>query len=324
MTIKHTVTTLVACAALLAQVSAAVDYTAVADWLKLPEGRASIGGMHGDIAVSSRGEVYVSVEDPQAGLQVYGQDGRFIRTVPNAPPDFHGFVIRRQADGEFIYGSRLRGQAILQMALDGTVVMTIPATAIPEEFKVKNRSGQIGLLLTGLDVAPNGDIYVTDGYASDFVHRFDRTGKYIKSFGGKQPPYSFNTLHKLAIDTRFQPMRIIACDRANSRVVHLSLDGDFLGVVATDLLLPAAITIDGDNAIVGELRGRVTILDKAGAVVARVGANTGEGIGSNTTKPDQWKTGLVLSPHGVAINDRGDLFVAEFNAVGRVHRFNKR
>jgi hypothetical protein len=202
--------------------------------------------------------------------------------------------------------------------------MTIPATAIPEEFKVKNRSGQIGLLLTGLDVAPNGDIYVTDGYASDFVHRFDRTGKYIKSFGGKQPPYSFNTLHKLAIDTRFQPMRIIACDRANSRVVHLSLDGDFLGVVATDLLLPAAITIDGDNAIVGELRGRVTILDKAGAVVARVGANTGEGIGSNTTKPDQWKTGLVLSPHGVAINDRGDLFVAEFNAVGRVHRFNKR
>jgi hypothetical protein len=327
MNIKHIVTTLTVSIALLAPVSAAVDYTAVADWLKLPEGRTQIGGMHGDIAVSSRGEVYVSVENPpeQAGLQVYGQDGRFIRNVPNAPPDFHGFVIRRQADGEFVYGVRLRGQAIVKLALDGTVAMTIPATAIPDEFKVKNaRSGQLSLLLTGMDVAANGDLYVTDGYASDYIHRFDKTGKYLKSFGGKQAPYSFNTLHKLAIDTRFQPARIIACDRANNRVVHLSLDGEFLGVVASDLLLPAAVVIDGDNAIIGELRGRVPILDKAGKVVTHVGANTGEGIGTNQGKPDQWKTGLVLSPHGVAINDRGDLFVSEFNSTGRVHRFNKK
>ena len=143
--------------------------------------------------------------------------------------------------------------------------MTIGSSAIPDQYKVRNaRSNQLALLLTGLDVAPNGDIYVTDGYASDYIHRFDKTGKYIASFGGKQAPYSFNTLHKLAIDTRFQPARIIACDRANNRVVHLSLDGDFLGVVAKDLLLPAAIVIDGDNAIVGELNGRVTVLDKSG------------------------------------------------------------
>ena len=323
---KHIVPMAAICAALLTPVSAAVEYTAVADWLKLPDGRAQIGDMHGDIAVSSRGEVYVSVQDPQAGLQVFGQDGRFIRNVPNAPSDFHGFVIRQQPDGEFIFGTRLRGQgvAVVKMALDGTVAMTIPATAIPDEYKIKSaRSGQIQVLLTGMDVAPNGDLYITDGYSSDYIHRFDRTGKYIKSFGGKQPPYSFNTLHKLAIDTRFQPARLIACDRANNRVVHLSLDGEFLGVVATDLLLPAAVVIDGDNAIVGELRGRVTILDKAGKVVTRVGANTAAGIGTNTTKPDQWQTGLVLSPHGVAVNNRGDLFVSEFNGVGRVHRFNK-
>ena len=312
----------IALAMLCTPLAAALEYTATADWLKLPEGRARIGGMHGDIAVSSKGEVYVSVEDPQAGLQVYAPDGRFLRNVPNAPPDFHGFVIRRQADGEFIYGARLRGQEILKLALDGTVLMTIPATAIPDEFKVRNaRSGQLAMLLTGMDVAPNGDLYVTDGYASDFIHRFDRTGKYIKSFGGKQAPYSFNTLHKLAIDTRFQPARIIACDRANNRVVHMSLEGDFLGVVARDLLLPAAVTIDGDNAIIGELTGRVTILDKAGAVVARVGTNTEPGVGTNKIGPEQWRTGFVLSPHGVATDSRGNLYVSEFNAIGRVHRF---
>ncbi len=210
------------------------------------------------------------------------------------------------------------------MTLDGNIVMTIGSASIPDRYKVRNaRSNQLALLLTGLDVAPNGDIYVTDGYASDYIHRFDKTGKYLTSFGGKHPPYSFNTLHKLAIDTRFTPARLIACDRANNRLVHLSLDGQFLGVVAKDLLLPAAIVIDGDNATVGELTGRVTVLDKAGAVVRRIGANTEQGVGTNKLPPAQWREGFVLSPHGVALNAHGDLFVSEFSAFGRVHRFNR-
>src|SRR5688500_4710923 len=321
---RNTLLTCVAAALLLTSASAATDFTAVADWLKLPEGRPNLGNMHGDVAVSAAGEGYLSVQDPLAGVQVYAPDGKFLRNVPNAPGDFHGFVIKRQAGGEFVYGATLRGQTVVKMRLDGGIVMTIGSSSIPDQFKTKNaRSGQLTMLLTGLDVAPNGDIYVTDRYASDFIHRFDKDGKYLSSFGGKAAPYSFNTLHKLAIDTRFQPARLIACDRANNRVVHMSLTGEFVGVVAKDLLLPAAIVISGDHAIVGELTGRVTILDKNGAVAARVGTNTEQGVGTNKIPPAQWKTGLVLAPHGVAINDRGDLFVAEFNSFGRVHRFNR-
>jgi len=321
---KHITLTVMACVALLATATAVVNYSVAPDWLKLPEGRAQLGSQHGDVAVSSAGEVYVSVQDPQAGLQVFSADGTFLRNVPRAPSDLHGFVIRQQPDGEFIYGATMFGQTVVKLRLDGTVIMTIGSSAIPDSYKVRNaRSGQLALVMTSVDVAANGDIYVTDGYASDYVHRFDRTGKYLASFGGKQAPYSFNTLHKLAIDSRFQPVRIIACDRANNRVVHLSLDGAFLGVVAQDLLLPAAIVIDGDNAIVGELNGRVTVLDKAGMVVTRVGANTEQGTGTNKIPPAQWRQGFVLSPHGVAVNARGDLFVSEFSTFGRVHRFNR-
>ena len=310
--------------ALITSSSAAGDYTVAANWLKLPEGKAQLGNQHGDVAVSSAGDVYVSVQDPAAGLQVFAPDGKFLRNVNGAPSDFHGFVIHKEAGGEFIYGATLRGQTIVKMTLEGNIVMTIGSASIPDQYKVRNaRSNQLALLLTGLDVAPNGDIYVADGYASDYIHRFDKTGKYLTSFGGKNPPYSFNTLHKLAIDTRFTPARLIACDRANNRVVHLSLDGQFLGVVAKDLLLPAAIVIDGDNAIVGELSGRVTVLDKAGAVVTRIGANTEQGVGTNKLPPPQWREGFVLSPHGVALNAHGDVFVSEFSAFGRVHRFNR-
>ena len=75
--------------------------------------------MHGDVAVSSAGEIYISVEGsvtqrfailgPNPGLQVYAADGRFLRNVERAPSDLHGFVIHREADGEFIYGVRLAG-----------------------------------------------------------------------------------------------------------------------------------------------------------------------------------------------------------------------
>ena len=321
---KHALLAFLLAVALIHSSSAAGDYTVAANWLKLPDGRAQLGNQHGDVAVSSAGDVYVSVQDPAAGLQVYSPDGKFLRNVNGAPSDFHGFVIHKEDGGEFIYGATLRGQTIVKMTLEGNIVMTIGSASIPDQYKVRNaRSNQLALLLTGLDVAPNGDIYVTDGYASDYIHRFDKTGKYITSFGGKAAPYNFNTLHKLAIDTRFTPARLIACDRANNRVVHLSLDGQFLGVVAKDLLLPAAIVIDGDNAIVGELTGRVTVLDKAGAVVSRVGANTEQGVGTNKLPPAQWREGFVLSPHGVALNAHGDLFVSEFNAFGRVHRFNR-
>ncbi|MEN9573142.1 MAG: hypothetical protein RL514_997 [Verrucomicrobiota bacterium] len=302
----------------------AAEWKVTADWLKLPEGRPTLGNQHGDIAISSKGDAYVSIMDPKAGVQVYGPDGKWLRNLPDAPSDFHGFVIKKQADGEFIYGPRLSGGNILKLTLEGKVVLDIPSSVIPEDFKVKNKDGKSRVAMTGMDVAPNGDWFVTDGYASSYVHRFDKTGKYLKSFGGKKAPYNFTTLHKIAVDTRFTPIRIICCDREAMRVVHLSTDGEFLGVVAKDLLNPAAITVQGDYALVGEIRGAVSVLDKEGKLVARLGLNTTPGeTGNNNLEVAKWRPGFVTAPHGVAFNGAGDIFVSEYNKFGRVHRWNK-
>jgi hypothetical protein len=309
----------------------ALDFKARPDWLKLPPGRSQLGNMHGDIAVSSKGEIYVSVMDTNAGLQVFAPDGKWLRDVPNAPGDFHGFIIRKQKDGEFIYGPRLGGQEILKLKLDGEVALKIPAAAIPDQFKNKQAGkgqdkdkGAPFVRLTAMDITPDGDLFVVDGYASDYIHRFDRQGNYLKSFGGKGAPYNFKTLHKIAIDTRFNPPRLIGCDRANLRVVHLSLDGEFLGEIAKDMLLPAAVAIHGDYAAIGEIKGRVTLLDKAGKVVAQLGANTtADEVGTNKTEPAKWRPGVVTAPHGVAFDARGNVYVAEYSLFGRVHRFDR-
>ncbi len=296
------------------------------DPLKMPAGMPSLGNQHGDVAISSSGEIYVSLmQGLRSGVQVYAADGTYLRNLPEAPTDFHGFVIHRGEDGEFLYGPQLGGGKIVKLSLDGKVVMTIPGESIPKEYwQVNPKNQQATLRLTGCTVAPNGDIFVTDGYASDYVHRFNAKGEYLATFGGKAAPYNFKTLHKIAIDTRFDPPRLVGTDRANNRAVHLSLEGEFLGDIATDLLMPAAAVVQGDFLAVGEIKGRVTIFDKENKVVARLGENTNPAeVGTNKIEPAQWRPGIVNAPHGVAFSPQGDLYVSEYSVHGRVLKFVK-
>jgi DNA-binding beta-propeller fold protein YncE len=316
--------TLVASLCLTAVVYAAEpQFNAIEAWLQPPSQMETIGPAHGDVAVSSTGDVYVSIlGGPRGGIQVYGPDGKYLRNVPNAPTDFHGFVIHKGTDGEFIYGARLGGQSILKMQLDGTVVLTIDGAIIPESFVNKQKDKPV-LRLTAVDVAPDGRIFAVDGYSSDYIHVFDPQGKYLKSFGGKAAPYGFKTNHKIAIDTRFDPPRILCCDRENRRVVNLSIDGEVLSVVP-DMKRPAAIAVFGDLAAVAEIEGRVSLIDKDGKVVKSFGANpVKEQTATNQVKPADWHTGIFTAPHGIDFDGSGNLYVTEFNQFGRVLRFDR-
>lgn len=104
----------------------------------------------------------------------------------------------------------------------------------------------------------------------------------------------------------------------------MSLDGEFLGVIVTDLMLPAAVAIHGDLAVIGEIKGRITLLDKTGKIAAQIGANDkADETGTNKTEPDKWRVGFVTAPHGVAFDAKGNIYVAEYSIFGRIHRFNK-
>ena len=126
----------------------AQSYEPVAGWLTLPAGRQTLGPMHGDIAVSRAGEVFVSIETAGMGVQVFSPDGRYLRSLEKAPADLHGFVIRDAGDGEHLYGVSLRGQKFVKLTLDGELVLEIARDAIPREYWTPNRfSTELGVLL---------------------------------------------------------------------------------------------------------------------------------------------------------------------------------
>ena len=77
------------------------QYSVVKFWASVPTYEKQIGNMHGDIAVSSKNKVYVSVQCvSKCRCADVRQQGSYLRNVPNAPTDFHGFVIRKTKSGE--------------------------------------------------------------------------------------------------------------------------------------------------------------------------------------------------------------------------------
>ncbi|HEU0162220.1 MAG TPA: hypothetical protein VFQ69_07440 [Rhizomicrobium sp.] len=296
----------------------AAGFTLNSHFLKPPAGMATIGDSHGDIAVSPAGDIYVSVQGgARPGVQVYSAAGDYLRNVPDAPADLHGFIIAPAPDGApAIYGVSRLAQEIVVIALDGRRLLTIPAAAIPARYQKDDKQA---INLTGIAVAPGCDIYVTDGYGLDYIHRFDRTGRYLASFGGKGAPWNFDQCHKIAMDTRFTPVRLLCTDRRHDRIISMDLDGTVLGVVADGLRYPSALAVRGDALAVADLKGRVVILDKAGRIVTALGTNEAvEEIRHNKAAPDIWRDGLFYAPHGLTWDADGNLLVTEFNQWGRV------
>lgn len=300
-----------------ASLHAEVAYEFVPNWLTPPPGTEQIGNGHGEIAVDSAGNVYVSVEGkPEGSLQVYGPDGKFQKYIAPNAGSFHGFTINKGTDGEFIYAAVLGKNVVLKMKLDGTVVLTIDA--FPAD-KGKLR-------LTNVTVAGNGDIYVVDGYGKDWIFQFDKEGKLKKTFGGQGEPLKLRNCHKIFVDPRFEPARLFLCDRGNNRLIHLSLDGDLIGVIVDkDLRRPSSASFNGDLVCIAEIEGRISVWDKEGKQVASLGVNDTKGQ-SNTpgVKPADWREGIVTSPHGITFDAKGNILETEWNKFGRVLRWNKK
>lgn len=295
-------------------------FKTVPGWGGIPD-KLVIGPTHGGIAVDKKGLIYVSSDSAQ-GIFVFNPDGTLAKNIAAEFAGIHGLNIREEGGEEFLYAAHLRGQQGLKLKLDGTAVLKIP---FPSEAAASYPDGVKGYKPTAIAVAPNGDIFIADGYGKSLIHKFDAAGKYLKTIGTKgQGDGQFETCHGLAIDTRSGTPLLLVCDRANKRLQHLDLDGNFVAVITTGLRLPCAVSIHGDNVAIAELQGRVAIIDKTNQVVATLGENNDPAqSGKFDVAPDWWKPGIFTAPHGVSYDAAGNLYVQDWNKTGRVTKLLK-
>ncbi len=292
-----------------------MTFDTVPGWGLDENGKSQIGPTHGGVVVDKAGNIYTSANN---GVHVFSPEGKIVRRfLGDEYTNIHDLEIRSEADGEFIYGARnAAGEGIKFNAESGAIVLKL---GIPAES---------GLNLTkwsptAITVAPNGDIILADGYASNYIFKFDKTGKYLKHFGEKGNELKqFNTAHGMTLDTRYDPPRLLVCDRNHApkgRLVHYDLDGNFLDEVVTGLGMPTSAAVQGDYVSVPDLKGRVVILDKSNTIVAVLGHNPDPKQGGNFGIPqDQWIEGIFSGTHGSYWDKDGNLYVQDWNVAGRL------
>jgi hypothetical protein len=275
----------------------------------------ALGPCHGGVVIDQAGNIYVST-DTERGIVIFSPAGKFLRAV--GPTRIHGLEIRAENGLEYIYAARPADHEVVKLKLDGEPVWTIH---FPTEAGIYKDEKEFNPC--AVTVAPDGSIFVADGYGSNFVLKYDKNRKFVKAFGGPGAEEGkFKTCHGIALDTRPGKPLLLVCNRNNNRVEYWDLDGNFVKVIQKDLRMPAAVHIRGDYAVIPELQGRVTVLDKAGAIVAQVGDNpTPDQRANFALPPDKWQDGICNSPHGASIDKDGNLIVTEWSKFGHLHKF---
>jgi hypothetical protein len=295
-----------------------MSYRVVEGWEQLPS-----GWTHGDcvgVDVDAQDNVYLLTRD-QARLIVYGRDGKYLRTWGEGlfTERTHGLTVG--PDGR-IYCTDDGAHCVYVFSPTGELLQTIGNKGQASDTGYDGtlpsiKGGPPFNRPTNLAVAPSGDLYVSDGYGNCKVHRFSGRGELINSWGIPGTGLgAFNLPHGVAIAT---DGRVFVADRENDRIQIFSPDGQFAGCW-DDVQRPTNIRFDRQgNAYVSELwwrigqasqvhgetrsdkPGRVSVYDPNGKVVARFGASS-----ENRAAP-----GNFVAPHDVAVDSRGDIYVAE-------------
>lgn len=302
------------------------------DWAKLPVGYSFGGATHG-VAFDDEGLVYISHTGGPGSVFVFDQDGKFIKPLAaQHQGEGHGIDIRREGGVDFIYLSpnsfkhKAEPLKAAKMTLAGEVIWEGGA---PEQSRrYENREP---FNVTNTSFCADGGWHVGDGYGSHFLHRYDKDGKYLTSFGGKgTEPGQFVTPHGHWYDDREGNDQLVVCDRANGRLQLMTLDGEVKGMVA-DIEGPASLDTQGEVMVCTEVFiGRVALLGKKYEVLARLNddaewismlkANKKFRLLENRPK---WLPGKFVHPHDATFDRNGDLFITEWVEGGRVSKLTK-
>jgi hypothetical protein len=299
-------------------------YEVMHDWGELPA-HIRYGNTHG-VCEDSSGNIYIhhtvnAASESHDTMVVFDARGKFVKSWGR---DFkggaHGLLIRKEGSTEYLYLCDTRRAVVVKTTLSGEEVFTLAYPKDSDYYKPGADGKPAKYSPTNLAIAPNGDIYVGDGYGSSYINQYDRKGAFIRTFGGKgKEAGQLDCPHGITVDLRGPAPVLMVADRANKRIQNFSLDGKHLGFLG-GVSLPCHFSEHKGMMVVPELDARVTLLDRHNQVVARLGDDLATDDWKNLRKQsrESFRPGKFVCPHGASFDRNGNIFVVEWVEVGRV------
>src|SRR5688572_7316254 len=141
--------------------TAELKFAIAPNFFETMPGNQQLGPCHGGAVIDKAGNIYVTT-DTKRGIVVFSAEGKFLRAV--GPTRIHGLEIRDENGVEYIYAARPSDHEVVKLKLDGEQVWAI---RFPQEAGIyKDEKGVNPCAVT---VAPDGSIFIADGYGSDYV-----------------------------------------------------------------------------------------------------------------------------------------------------------
>ncbi len=299
-------------------------YTLDEKWGVLPEGMKY--GLGCGIAVDSKDRIIVTSRSENPCVAIFNPQGDLLETwskefaekvgysTKEVAATAHGLYWSKEGQDEFLYFTENKpGNRVYKTDMQGKILYTLGKVtkedSTNQKFSFDNP--------TDVAVAANGDIYIVDGYGSQLVHRFDKDFKHLKTIGGKGSDHGkFNTCHGVWVNTLKKEPEIYIADRANNRIEIYSLELEYKRTVP-GVKNPCCFYQHEGHLYIPELAARVTIMDADDKFVAHLGDGAGIKQPDIQQHPDKFAT-----PHALTVDSKGNFYVLEWLAFGRVRKFN--
>ena len=302
------------------------------------------GWAHHGVAVLDDGSVVAAAPD-RACLVRLDVSGRELSRMDLELVEMHGITVSSDARAERLwvadnghkfvpgqpgYGEVNRPGRVVAIELDGSMHQEIAA---PDMAAYERDPWQpCAVAVDDEALGGTGDLWVADGYGQSLLHRFSAAGTWLATFDGSQTGTKFDTPHDVVIDRRRGVPELYVADRGNNRVVVLDLAGNFLRTVGQGALTsPSGLATSGDLLFVAELHGRLAAFDRTDTVVGYLGTTSSQGrqgwpnsvddLG-NLVRVPNLGPGVFNSPHGLATDSKGAVYVSEWLIGGRLVRLS--
>lgn len=291
------------------------------EWGNLDPAKTPVKNCH-EMVMDSKGRLIMITDETRNNIIIYDKSGKLLNTWGTGFPGGHGLSLTKEGGEDFLFICDTNLSTVNKTTVDGKTVLQLDH---PKKLGIYTED--MPYKPTESAIAPNGDIYVADGYGSQFIIQYNYKGEYIRHWGGKgEKDDQFDTAHGVAIDLRDKNNPTVLCtSRVHNSFKRFSLDGKYLSTI----FLPGAFVcrpvLDGDNIYAGvcwsRLRylnqtpnsGFVTILDKNDRVISNPGGTAPTYINNELQLMVQ-ETPLFKHCHDVCVDEDKNIYVCQWNA----------
>lgn len=313
-------------------------YRAHKDWVKPGQARYHpINNCHEMVQVRD-GRLFMIGDHPDHQMLVFKPDGTILESWGAVWPGGHGLTLARENSDEFLFvcdsglwkngnGAYRQTGRVTKIDLTGREIFSLS-----HPMSVGAYEPTMLFNPTETAIAPNGDIYVVDGYGSNFVLRYDRNGKFIARFGGsKDVPAEqrLNNAHGIAVDLRegVEKATLLVTSRSDFCFRRFTLEGTYLETISVPGCRVCRPVLSGDelyagvcwsndpvaSKLPGNPSGFTVVLDRNGRVVSAPGGT--EPVYENgALRPLTRGTPIIDHGHDVCVLENRDLIVCQWNA----------